>query len=506
YTASGLGQTPAIAATVFARMIQQGVLPSTTFSAQLPFIWQRHDRLPMVQALPLTQSQTPPNYPSASRQLVPFELAVTTAEDAPVPHQWTFAALNAATWLHLSDEVAAAPAAAWQDSFDLPLASLSLPGVILDPLADLQPLGIEGDPVGLTPNYRFDLPYTDEINAFAQLPRPKVDPEAVSPVPTSPPPASPQPLTRDTFSDHWQTLSELASLASADGVIAWGYLRVYQVGTPDTFLFGLDVVALGTLLVEGTVPAVLRQVFVTQGIALSTDATLESAGEDWVLMDGDTRYRLQLGQGIQHLIEPFDWPVQPDFQLTDYPGTLALQNGSAVNLTGETALEGISGQFVEAEGQLRRSSTTEMPAYTVTAGSMAAQLEEHGLRDQRGLVRGWPQGTDRWLQTPVTFQAVADVVVPYALTTARQRLSLSVDGQSSWSLWFRDLPLQLAEAAVPETGHFRRRDRLSPLAQDVNDPEARSREHDFRAGYEWRLTSRNRLVKPAAFSSSGMAS
>ncbi|NER79343.1 MAG: LamG domain-containing protein, partial [Leptolyngbya sp. SIO1D8] len=42
-------------------------------------------------------------------------------------------------------------------------------------------------------------------------------------------------------------------------------------------------------------------------------------------------------------------------------------------------------------------------------------------------------------------------------------------------------------AAVPETGHFRRRDRLSPLAQDVNDPEARSREHDFRAGYEWRL-------------------
>ncbi|MBE7384756.1 MAG: hypothetical protein F6J95_025495 [Leptolyngbya sp. SIO1E4] len=488
---SAASQAQAIAATVFNRMIQQGVLPSDTFSAQRPFIWQRHDRLPMVQALPLTQSQTPPNYPSASRQLVPFELAVATAGDVSIPNQWTFAAPNAATWLRLSDGVATAPAAEWQDHFDLPLAALSLPGVILDPLADLQSLGLAPDPLGLTPNYRFDLPYTDEINAFAQLPSPEVDPNAVSPVPDSPPPEPPQPLTRETFSEHWQTLSELASLASADGVTAWGHLRVYRAGAPETFLFSVDVVALNTLLAAGPVSEPLQRVFATQGLSLSAGATLQTAGSDWELTDGETRYRLQLGQGIQHLIEPFDWPVQPDFQLTDYPGTLALQNGSAVSLTGEAALAGISGQFVEAAGRLSRLPTAETsvetPAYTVTAGSMAAQLEAKGLRDQRGLVRGWPQGTERWLQTPVSFQAVADGEVPYALTTARESLPLLVDGQSSWALWFRDLPLQLASAAAPGTGHFRRRDRRSPLAQDVNDPEARSREHDFLAGYEWRL-------------------
>ncbi|MEO1740582.1 MAG: LamG-like jellyroll fold domain-containing protein [Cyanobacteria bacterium J06629_9] len=469
--------------TVFDRLLQQSVLPAQTFSDQRPFIWQRHDRLPMVQALPLTQSQTPPNYPSASRQLVPFELGVTTSN---LPQQWIFAATGAAAWLRLSQKDQPAPAIEWREQFDLPLVSLSLPGLLLDPLADGQSLELTADPLGLTPNYRFDLPYTDEINAFAQLPTPEVDPEAVSPLPDSPQPEAPQPLTRETFSDHWQTLSELASLASADGVNAWGHLRVYQVGSPEAFLFGVDVTALGDLLTNGAMSVPLQRVFANQGIALSTDAVLQPAGEDWTLTDGDRRYRLRLGRGIQHLVEPFDWPVVPDFQLTDYPGTLALQNGSAVSLTGDAALAGISGQFVETSGQLSRQSDPTPNAYQVTAGSMTAQLETDGWRDQRGLVRGWPLTQDRWLQTPVQFQKDPQLTVPYALTTAREVLPLFV-GESVWQLWFRDLPLQLDAVENPQTGQFHRADRLSALTQDVNDPAGRGRDRNFLSGYEWRL-------------------
>ncbi|MGP1373853.1 MAG: LamG-like jellyroll fold domain-containing protein [Almyronema sp.] len=476
----------ATTATVFARMVQQGVLRADTFSVQLPLIWQRHGRLPMVQALPLTQSQTPPNYASASRQLVPFELPV---DSLGLPQQWLFAAASAASWLRLSDQSSSAPATDWRSQFDLPLVALSLPGVLLDPLADLTPLGIEADPLGLTPNYRFDLPYTDEINAFAQLPSPVVDPTAVSPLPDSPTPEAPQPLTRETLGAHWQTLSQLASLASADGVTAWGCLQVYQAGPPETWLFSVDEVALAEVLTAGGVSARLRQLLKTQGIALSAAATVQPDGEHWLLTDGESRYRLKLKRGLQHLIEPFEWLVQPRFQLSEYPGTLTLQNGAATSLSAETALAGISGQFAVTADQISHLPAPTPTAYTLTAGSMAAQLQADGLADQRGLVRGWPQINQPWLQTPVSFRATTDLTIPYALTTAQQSLPLTIDRHSTWQLWFRDLPLRLPEATTLTTGVFQRRDRLSPLAQDVNDPEARSRQHDFLAGYEWRLAA-----------------
>ena len=79
-------------AKVFNEMVEKKVLPSNTFSQFLSWVWQRHPLLPMVQALPLTQSQNPPNYPSTSRQLLPFELGVTTEADGQpgLPKNWRF--------------------------------------------------------------------------------------------------------------------------------------------------------------------------------------------------------------------------------------------------------------------------------------------------------------------------------------------------------------------------------------------------------------------------------
>ncbi|WP_187329344.1 hypothetical protein [Halomicronema hongdechloris] len=166
----------------------------------------------MVQALPLTQQQSPPNFPSASRQLVPYELPVAPANGTPaLPQTWRFGVAGengAAAWPRLHS--AALPAREWHTLADLPLVSLSLPGLVLQPQAET--LALE---------YRFDLPYTDEINALAQLPQEPPDPQQVSPRPQDPPPQPPAPLTRETLAPYWQELSNLASLAAADGVVAF---------------------------------------------------------------------------------------------------------------------------------------------------------------------------------------------------------------------------------------------------------------------------------------------
>ncbi|MBE9070849.1 hypothetical protein IQ260_29880, partial [Leptolyngbya cf. ectocarpi LEGE 11479] len=154
----------------------ENVLPTNLFSQALPWVWQRHPSLPMVQALPLTQSQSPPNYPSASRQLIPFELPV---DASGLPHRWYFGvdmsddANGASQWPQFLG-TAAAPAREWAQQFDLPLVSLSLPGLALDP--DHTPGTPSPDNPALetiaqlSQTYRFDLPYTDELNALADLP------------------------------------------------------------------------------------------------------------------------------------------------------------------------------------------------------------------------------------------------------------------------------------------------------------------------------------------------
>ncbi|HAJ62161.1 MAG TPA: hypothetical protein DCP31_25395, partial [Cyanobacteria bacterium UBA8543] len=403
---------------IFGKMVERKILPADTFSQYFPLIWQRHATLPMVQALPLTQTQSPPNYPSASRQLVPFELGTANSQDGKfaVPKDWFFGVSGesgAASWPVLMSK--AQPAREWKSLFDLPLVSLSIPGVVLDPKANAATTGLTPDEATQLPvQYRFDLPYTDEINALAQLPKIPRNPDEVSPLPDSPPPEPPKPLTRETFAEHWQHLSELASLSSVDATAA----------------------------------------FVKQG-------------EQTV---------------IQHLIEPFDWSVEPTFDLGPYPGSLNLQNGVAIALSKETALRGISGKFVETDnGQITGTVQADNP-YIIEAGSMAAHADGNGgFRDQRGLVRSATIATTKLIKTPITFHKDKGESEAYELISALDTVNLQIGEQHSWKIWFRDLPVQV------ETGSFTRQSTVSEQAEDINDPEAFSREHNFLTGYEWRL-------------------
>ncbi|MDX1982939.1 MAG: hypothetical protein SFV51_21900 [Bryobacteraceae bacterium] len=179
------------------------VIPGDALETAPPLVWRRHATLPMIQALPLTQSITPPNYPSPSRQLAPFSVPAAGVSG------WSFGVdgeNGAARFPVLKSP--AVPAKEWTELFDLPMASLSIPGVFLTPSAEQ-----------LTARYRFDLPFSDETNAFAQLP--EVKPDTQLPGPQAPPPEPPKPLVRETLAPHWRKLSTLASLAAADAVDAF---------------------------------------------------------------------------------------------------------------------------------------------------------------------------------------------------------------------------------------------------------------------------------------------
>lgn len=201
------------------------VLPPDTFGGvpepggrplrPLALVWRRHRTLPMVQALPLTQNQSPPAYPARSRQLIPFELPVEQRAGRWIPAGWEIQGDGAARWPRVT--TLAAPAREWRARADLPLVALSLPGVVLDPRAAGADAGTDAG-LGLPLQYRFDLPYTDEPNALAELPRP-VPPDAAA-APPEPPPGPP-PLERETLAEHWTRLSERASLAAADAVTAF---------------------------------------------------------------------------------------------------------------------------------------------------------------------------------------------------------------------------------------------------------------------------------------------
>ncbi len=105
--------------------------------------WRRHPHHPFVQALPLTQNATPPNHFSPSRQLAPFELAISSrkillAADGTQsvilvgPGTWSFKSIEtsiaSADWPTIEDVKATYP---WTLFPLLPMVSLGIPGVIL---------------------------------------------------------------------------------------------------------------------------------------------------------------------------------------------------------------------------------------------------------------------------------------------------------------------------------------------------------------------------------------
>ncbi|QXJ25681.1 LamG domain-containing protein [Actinomadura graeca] len=361
-------------------LVDAGALPSDTLGAALPLVWRRHPALPMVQALALTQSVSPPNVPIAGRQLVPFELPVTRQDGIDLPAGWRFAAEGAEGWPRYGG--ALSPAREWLGTdeaklYDLPLTALSLPGLVLDPRPD-------GDApqndaaLGLPLQYRYDLPYTDEVRALAQLPKILKDPRESSPLPDTARPEPPRPLTRADYAGHWRRLAERAGLAAADGVAAFARQDGRTVLRHLASIHAWPVQA--TLALDGY-PGELR---------LDNAAPAPSA---------------------------------------------------PLALTGEAALLGIDGDFADGAGGLRRlpPDTPADPArYRLTAGSMAARLAgDGGFADQRGLVRGASLPTSNLIRTPLGHPTAGDV----QLTTTRVPLALG-HGAASWRLWFRDLPAQ----------------------------------------------------------------
>jgi hypothetical protein len=396
-------------------------------SRHLPLIWRRHPHLPMVQALPLTQNLHAPNYPNASRQLIPY--ALQTDDDRPTA-EWRFTLSGADAWPRLDGRVVVAQE--WGELFDVPLVSLSLPGLELDPNPGSPAFGLlpaSDDVLQLVAQLRFDLPYLDQLYALAQLPKPARSPAATSPLPDAAPLEPPVPLRRETFAEYWRTLAEKASLAAAD-----------------------------------TVDALVRQA---------------GAAEPSVI----------------HLIEPFRWPVQATLDLDNYPGSLSLTNAvgeeAVLELSREMALRGPDGHYAAVAGALRR-----LPApgagYDVTAGTMAAHPEDNGAyRDQGGLLRQasttagsslikTPVALDKWDETTQTSNAEA-----FELTSVRRPLTLSVNGTAWTNLWFRDLPVNAATQQFEWAST--RSDEAKVKNTDINDPDAQASGNNFLAGYQWHV-------------------
>ncbi|MFB4295035.1 LamG-like jellyroll fold domain-containing protein [Actinomadura sp. NTSP31] len=361
-------------------LVTSGVLAPDTLSAALPLVWRRHPTLPMVQALALTQSIDPPNVPIAGRQFVPFELPVVRQDGLDLPGSWRFAAGGAAEWPRYGG--AFAPAREWLGTdadklYDLPLAALSLPGLVLDPRPDGDPP--QSDPaLGLAVQYRHDLPYTDEIQALAQLPKIPKDPRESSPLPDTARPDPPRPLTRADYAAHWRRLAERAGLAAADGV---------------------------TALARQDGQTVLRFLASTRAWPVRATFALDGYPGELRLDNAD--------------------PAQ----------------SAPLALTGEAALRGIDGDFADGATGLRRLPA-DAPAgtaqYRLTAGSMAARaVSGTGFADQRGLVRGASASASNLIRTPLSHPTAGDV----QLTTTRIPITLG-HGTASWRLWFRDLPAQ----------------------------------------------------------------
>ncbi|TDD58762.1 LamG domain-containing protein [Kribbella antibiotica] len=360
-------------------LVTSGVLRPDTVGAALPLVWRRHPTLPMVQALALTQSVSPPNVPIASRQLVPFELPVTRQDGVDLPNGWRFTADGAAGWPRYAGGFA--PAREWvgvgeDELFDLPLAALSVPGLVLDPRPEsVSPQNDAG--LGLPIQYRYDLPYTDEVQALAQLPRIPKDPRESSPLPDTAAPEPPRPLTRADYAAHWQQLAERANLAAADSVAAFGQQSGKTV--------------LQHLASNRTWPV---------------KATL-------------------------------DLDEYPGEVLLDNAAPAA---SAPLSLTREAALTGIDGKFTDGADGLRRlppGAPADPAQYQLTAGSMAARSGADGYADQRGLVRGASQTAPNLMRTPLSHPTAGDV----QLTTTRLPLTLG-HAAETWQLWFRDLPAQ----------------------------------------------------------------
>jgi outer membrane protein OmpA-like peptidoglycan-associated protein len=432
---------------VFETLITKGKwnpeLQASALWVDQPLVWRRHPYLPAIQALPLTQNQEPPNYPSPSRQLAPFQLPVDepTTLPAPLPREWRFgvtAAAGATTWPRLLS--AADPVTSWAQADYLWLASLSVPGLVFDAARDRAPLA---STTGFLPaGYLFSLPFTAELNALAQLP--KETEETASPDPRE---AAPEPvvaLRRADYAPYWSVLAERAFLAQPDRDEALARdpqtARIYVQGLAEPY--------------EWDVAGTLNETSYPGGLTLVGDGL-----------------PLILGQDL------------------DDPKNKTSPDGGA--------LRGLHGFFTDTDAQpkrLKRVGSAAEAKYVIEAGSLAATGGDGQLRDQRGLRR---RATAPAIQTPTAprarllkteVQLEEPTTAPiWQLCSLLEALELFIEAggsDQSWGLWFRDAPVA-GQLFDRKATHLIAESRLH--RRGVNDPAATARELAHLTGYEWRL-------------------
>jgi hypothetical protein len=347
----------------------------------LPLLWRRHPALPTIQTLPLTQNQSPPNHPSFSRQLAPFQLNVAAAEGAEVekPAGWLFGVRSgnaAAAWpaLLAPPTAAATPTPQAATEWPLGMACLSLPGLVFDPAASA--IGAAGF---LPAQYKYGLPYTDELNALAQLPK-----AASPPDPDIPPEPPVLPLDRESYAEHWRTLAERAFLAETDASDALARNGAQTV-------------------VQGLIEPQLWPVTAT----LAQSAYPGSL----TLKDGDREVKLESETALAGIAGTF----------SNTGNTLNLLADGATDakftvVAGSLAAQGGAGRLRDQRGLSRKATTLSAPTPNIL--KTPVQLEtDQGLRNENEV-------TLCSLLAPVTLSIEAG--------TADQQ----------WQLWFRDVPVK----------------------------------------------------------------
>lgn len=356
-------------------------LPKTgLFEDQVVQVWLRHPSLPMVQALPMTQNLQPAQYPSANRQLAPFEMPFG-ADDTILALKMSASGMG--DWPAVASPQRLRVAAGWRQNSDLPLASLSIPGLALEPVPGTNNALVHPFDELLV-KYRFDLPYNDEQYALAQLPKTKGQSNTTTITPDVP-------LDRGSLIPHWEKLSNLAALAAADGVEALRKsakngmrLRnlVEPLEWPVTVQTEFDTYP-GKLKLE------VKSIGAPQMIELSTEKALRGIS------------------GTLPSPDPNKTSIKSASQNDSWTFTANAMASTATNL------------------KLQESDTDTVPT----------------LRDQRGVHRSPTKTKGLLMQTLVALEE-ANAVQAFDLTTLLQALPLQVSEGKQWQFWVKDLPVE----------------------------------------------------------------
>lgn len=416
-----------------------------------PLVWRRHPTAPAVQVLPLTQTLVPPAFPSPSRQLAPFELSTET-NGFPAQTDWkfgvetggaqaagqpSFGAANFAGWLAAPSVLDAANWAKlkeqeWAQAGRLGLAALGIPGLIFDPKDKIDLF--QGDSIFLPAQLCYSLPYTDEINALAQLPKAEESRQIASLAQDAPPEKPAPALRREDYFKHWRELGEKAELARPDSDRA------------------LDKNGAQTI-VENLIEPHFWQV----------TAELDAAEYPGSLVLRDKT-----------------------------------NNTKSIELTGAKALRGIHGKFAKAGNQLRLDDSPqaefEVVAGSMSAhGDGRGLRDQRGL--WRAKTEKLPAGSENPLFLVTALKREGLQPENIALYSLRETVELKIGQSAQWKFWFHNLPF--ADGGTDGNRQFTRSRTFDPrTAQDINDPSAAMSVYSAVTAYEWRLAE-SRLTENA---------